>query len=74
MKIDWKTFSLDVRYAMRTGYIGVRELGRESGLDKATISRARTGKTLNATSYMWVCHVFDLDPWKYAIHKSRLAA
>jgi transcriptional regulator with XRE-family HTH domain len=69
MRLDWKKFARDVRFTMQQGFIGVRELGRETGIDKATISRARTGKTLSAKSFMWVCTEFDLDPWSYVIRK-----
>lgn len=69
MKMDWRRFAQDVRRTMRDGYIGVRELGRETGLDKATISRARNGHVLSARNFMFVCGEFDLDPWAYVIRK-----
>ena len=69
MRLDWKKFARDVRSTMQQGFIGVRELGRESGIDKATISRARTGKILSAKNFMWICGEFDLDPWSYVVRK-----
>jgi hypothetical protein len=71
MRIDWKKFSRDVRETMRNGYMGVRELDRETGINKATISRARHSKTMSAKSFMWICGEFDLDPWAYVILESR---
>lgn len=63
--IDWARFGSDVRRTMRDGYMGVRELGRETGLNKSTISRAKQGRTLSAEVFMWICGEFDLDPWGY---------
>ena len=65
--IDWKRFGHDVRTTMRTGWIGVRELSRETGIGKSTISRARHGKTMDTRSFMWICGEFDLDPWAYVV-------
>lgn len=69
MRLDWKKFARDVRSTMQQGFIGVRELGRETGIDKATVSRARTGKILSAKNFMWTCDKLDLDPWSYVIRK-----
>lgn len=69
MRIDWKKFAYDVCCTMAQGYIGVRELSRETKIDKATISRARNGKVLSVRNFMWICTAFDLDPWRYVVRK-----
>jgi Cro/C1-type HTH DNA-binding domain len=70
-KIDWKKFERDVRSTMENGFMGVRELSRETGIGKATISRARHGKTLSAISFMQVCRKLDLDPWSYLVGETK---
>lgn len=63
--ILWAKFARDIRSTMTSGYIGIRELNRIEGIDKAALSRVRNSRPVTAANFMWICCVMELDPWDY---------
>lgn len=63
--IDWRKFGRDARVLIDDFDGSLREFGRVTGIDKATLSRVRHGRPLDARNFLWVCTECNLSPWAY---------
>ena len=64
-QIKWKRFASEARVLIDDFDGSLREFGRVTGVDKATLVRMRQGKPLDPVNFLWICKLCKLDPMEY---------
>jgi hypothetical protein len=64
-KIDWRAFGRETKVLIDDFDGSLREFGRTTGIDKATLSRMQNGKPLDPVNFLWICQECHLDPWSF---------
>lgn len=63
--IDWQAFGRDARSLIEDFDGSLREFGRVTGIDKATLSRVQRGYPVDTRNFLWLCQECNLSPWSY---------
>lgn len=65
MRFDWKRFGKQLRSLREDGEVGLREVCRETGIDKAAWSRAENGKAVSVPNYLALCAWMEVHPFRH---------
>lgn len=65
MKLDWKKFGRHLRTLRGDAEIGLREVSRETGINKAAWCRAEQGKPVSVPNYLALCAWMETHPFRY---------
>jgi len=64
-KFNWAKFGKQLRSIREDAEIGLREVSRETGVDKTAWSRAEHGKPISVPNLLALCVWMGVQPFQY---------
>jgi transcriptional regulator with XRE-family HTH domain len=65
VKLNWKKFGRDLKALRADAELGLREVCRETSIDKAAWCRAEAGKAVSVPNYLALCAWMEIHPFKH---------
>jgi hypothetical protein len=65
MKMNWKKFGSELKNLRDEAEIGLREVCRETRIDKAAWCIAEAGKPVSVPNYLALCAWMEIHPFKH---------
>ncbi len=67
MKFNWAGFAKIMRDRRGAKGVSLRTLGKLTGLNHATLSRAENGHPITAPHYLFLCEWCGVDPKQFTV-------